>query len=213
MLVYHIFTTIQTKWQNHCFLYVLDGRLASNSPSWVSFLFESIMSENGLVTKFKLVILIFLCLVTDVPFVFCQKSTNLHTWTWRHIGEWIYRSTFFLTLALVRGEWLASCPCHFIPGERVPGTHWVGGWVDPRADLDNMEKWTFLTLAGLELWTLGRPASSQLLYWLRYAAVQMLTKWNSINFKSICSARQVYVILNYNKKKVITHNKNKRKGS
>jgi hypothetical protein len=22
------------------------------------------------------------------------------------------------------------------PGERAPGTHWIGGWVDPRVDLD-----------------------------------------------------------------------------
>jgi hypothetical protein len=24
----------------------------------------------------------------------------------------------------------------FTPGERTPGTHWTGGWVDPRAGLD-----------------------------------------------------------------------------
>jgi len=24
----------------------------------------------------------------------------------------------------------------FIPGERAPRTHWVGGWVGPRTDLD-----------------------------------------------------------------------------
>jgi hypothetical protein len=24
----------------------------------------------------------------------------------------------------------------FTPGERTPGTHWIGGWVDPRAGLD-----------------------------------------------------------------------------
>jgi hypothetical protein len=26
------------------------------------------------------------------------------------------------------------------PPERVPGTHWIGGWVDPRAGLDDVEK-------------------------------------------------------------------------
>jgi hypothetical protein len=26
----------------------------------------------------------------------------------------------FLTLALDRGEWSASCPCHFTPRERAP---------------------------------------------------------------------------------------------
>jgi len=24
----------------------------------------------------------------------------------------------------------------FTPRERAPGTHWIGGWVDPRAVLD-----------------------------------------------------------------------------
>jgi hypothetical protein len=35
------------------------------------------------------------------------------------------------------GEWSASCPGRFTPGERASGTHWIRGWVDPRADLDS----------------------------------------------------------------------------
>jgi hypothetical protein len=31
-------------------------------------------------------------------------------------------------------------PSTFTTGERAPGTHWMGVWVDPRAGLDNMEK-------------------------------------------------------------------------
>jgi hypothetical protein len=46
----------------------------------------------------------------------------------------------FLTSALGRGEWSASRPGRFTPGERAPGTHWIRGWVDPRASLDNLEK-------------------------------------------------------------------------
>jgi hypothetical protein len=41
-----------------------------------------------------------------------------------------------LTSALDGGEWSASRPSCFIPGERAPGIHWLGGWVDPRAGLD-----------------------------------------------------------------------------
>jgi hypothetical protein len=41
----------------------------------------------------------------------------------------------FLTSALDGGEWSASCPSHFIPGERAP-TNWIGGQVGPRASLD-----------------------------------------------------------------------------
>jgi len=38
------------------------------------------------------------------------------------------------------GKWLASCLGHFIPRERTPGTHWIGGWVGPRANLEAVEK-------------------------------------------------------------------------
>jgi hypothetical protein len=38
-----------------------------------------------------------------------------------------------LTSALVGGEWSASRPCRFNPGERAPGTNWIGGWVDPQS--------------------------------------------------------------------------------
>jgi hypothetical protein len=42
----------------------------------------------------------------------------------------------FLTSTPAGGEWPASRPGHFTPGESAPGTHWIGGWVDPRAGLD-----------------------------------------------------------------------------
>jgi hypothetical protein len=42
-------------------------------------------------------------------------------------------STHSLTSALDGGEWSASRPCHFTPGEKSPGSYWIGGWVDFRA--------------------------------------------------------------------------------
>jgi hypothetical protein len=48
----------------------------------------------------------------------------------------------FLTSALVGGEWSASRSGRFTPGE----SNWIGGWVDPRAGLDDVEKRKFLTL-------------------------------------------------------------------
>jgi hypothetical protein len=59
-------------------------------------------------------------------------------------------------------------PAALPPGERASATHWIRGWVDPRAGLDDMEKRKFLILPGLELRILGRPARSQSLYRLRY---------------------------------------------
>jgi hypothetical protein len=50
----------------------------------------------------------------------------------------------FLTSALVKGEWSASRPCHFNQGEKAPLTHQIGGWVDPRDGLDDIEESTFL---------------------------------------------------------------------
>jgi hypothetical protein len=69
----------------------------------------------------------------------------------------------FLTSALVLGEWSASRPGRCTTGE----SHWIGGWVGPRAGLDDVKR-TFLALPGLELQPLCRPARSQLLYRLCY---------------------------------------------
>jgi len=44
-----------------------------------------------------------------------------------------------LTSALDGGEWSASHPGRFTPRERAPGTHWIGGWVDPRNGLDAVD--------------------------------------------------------------------------
>jgi hypothetical protein len=38
-----------------------------------------------------------------------------------------------------------------LPSETSPGTHFIWGWVDPRASLDEMGKWKFFTLPGFEL--------------------------------------------------------------
>jgi hypothetical protein len=32
-----------------------------------------------------------------------------------------------------------------------PGSHWIGGWVNPRAGLDELEKIKLLILTGIEL--------------------------------------------------------------
>jgi hypothetical protein len=56
-----------------------------------------------------------------------------------------------VTWALIGGWRSASRPGRFTPVERAPSTHWIGGWVKPRADLDDVEKRNFLTLPGLEI--------------------------------------------------------------
>jgi hypothetical protein len=40
-----------------------------------------------------------------------------------------------LTLTLNGGEWSASHPCYFTPGEGSPGPHLIEGWLGPRVEL------------------------------------------------------------------------------
>jgi hypothetical protein len=65
---------------------------------------------------------------------------ELSTMPWRRMGEWMFVDYIFLTSALDEGELSASRPSRFTPGERAPGNHWIGGWVNPRAGLDDLEK-------------------------------------------------------------------------
>jgi hypothetical protein len=41
-----------------------------------------------------------------------------------------------------------SGPAALPPGERAPSAHWIGDWVGPRADLDDIEKYKLLILPG-----------------------------------------------------------------
>jgi hypothetical protein len=47
---------------------------------------------------------------------------------------------FILTSALDGGEWPASLPGRFTHREGASGTHWIGGWVSPRAVTDAVVK-------------------------------------------------------------------------
>jgi hypothetical protein len=72
-----------------------------------------------------------------------SKVFPVLNWAPRHegvLGEWMYSYTHSLTSALDGGEWSASRPGHFTSRERVAGTHWIGGWVGPRAVLDAVVK-------------------------------------------------------------------------
>jgi hypothetical protein len=51
-----------------------------------------------------------------------------------YTGVHIYLHTF-LNSILIGGEWSTSRLCRL-----TPGTHFIGGWVDPRAGLDDMKR-------------------------------------------------------------------------
>jgi hypothetical protein len=54
-------------------------------------------------------------------------------------GEWIYRSTFSSPRHLLEASGQLQALAAFPPGKNL-GTHWIGGWVDSRTDLDDIEK-------------------------------------------------------------------------
>jgi hypothetical protein len=84
-----------------------------------------------------------------------------------------------LTSAVAGDEWSASRP-----GPFTPGTHWIGGWVNPRAGVDDVGKSKFLTPPGLEIRPVGRPASSQSLYRLRYPGS---SQYDNVSFDNASS--------------------------
>jgi hypothetical protein len=98
-----------------------------------------------------------------------------------------------LTSALFGGEWSALRPGIFTLGERIPSTHWIGGWVGPRSRLDDMQK--NLSLPGLELRPFGRPAHSQSLY--RHATETSFRKLN----KMVCSVHVISIFHGRNYKR------------
>jgi hypothetical protein len=93
-------------------------------------------------------------------------------------GEVDVQIHIFLTSALVGGEWWASRSGRSTRGEKAHGTHWIGGWVGPRAGLDNVEKRKFLSLQVLELWPLDRPARSSSRYTDCAIAAPMLGEYS-----------------------------------
>jgi hypothetical protein len=74
---------------------------------------------------------------SKVTFSLCFNRAPRHEGV---LGEWRYSTTHSLTSAQVGGEWSASRPGRFTPRERAPDTHWIGGWVVPRAVLDTVVK-------------------------------------------------------------------------
>jgi hypothetical protein len=96
-------------------------------------------------------------------------KVKLSLWPWRCMGSGCI-DPHFLDLGTI-WRWVVNFtprPLYLPPGERSPSTHWMGGWVDLRDDLDDLETRKFLAIPGLELQPLGHPARSQSLYRLCY---------------------------------------------
>jgi hypothetical protein len=98
----------------------------------------------------------------------------------------------FLTSALVGVSGQLHAPTL---GERAPSTHWIGGWMGPRAGLDDVENRKYLILPGLTLQHLSCPARSQSLYQLSYTgstmslwpimSINIMYKYNVTDFMKV----------------------------
>jgi hypothetical protein len=91
--------------------------LSINTTKWISVLE---LCEGAGESDFELV-------MVKVKLSLCLNSSAV-----RHEDIWGSRGIAppFHTSALDGGEWSASRPCRFTNGERAPGTHWIGGWVE-----------------------------------------------------------------------------------
>jgi hypothetical protein len=135
-----------------------------NTPSWHG---AQLKHRNNFTLTFILHInsrgeargIFHLCLKVKVMSLCLTKHHAMKTY-------WEVEVYAFLTLALDGDEWSASRPGRFTPRERAPGTHWIGGWVGPRAILDRV-------MRGKISWesksrTPNHPARSPALYPLSY---------------------------------------------
>ena len=104
--------------------------------------------------------------------------------TWgRHIGG----VALLITSALNGGEWSTSHPSCFLTG-KDSSAHWKGGWVGPRACLDNIKKRKILTLPEVEPWIIQPVALS--LNWLLYLSFtkqQLLDKTGALYYACLLS--------------------------
>jgi hypothetical protein len=97
--------------------------------------FFAVVTRNCLLIICMYKVKLYLSLVNQVP-------NHEDVWGSTGIALW------FLTVALVLGEWPASRPCRFTPKETDPGTHWIGDWVVVRAGPDVLEKKTRTPISG-----------------------------------------------------------------
>jgi hypothetical protein len=77
-----------------------------------------------------------------------KSSRYLITTPWRRVGNRSITPRIRSLCVLYGSEWWAYCSDSFTHLERAPDTHWIGGWVSPRAGLDAEAKRIVLSPTG-----------------------------------------------------------------
>jgi hypothetical protein len=97
------------------------------------------------------------CLPTSedsLPVMLMLQIVKVSRYTpWMRLGGEEEKLLLILNLG-TRWGWVVSITPRprFTPGERTPGTHWTGGWVDPRAGLDaESRRKIFCPFRGLQI--------------------------------------------------------------
>jgi hypothetical protein len=91
---------------------------------------------------------------------------------WRRLGERRYSSYSYSTSALHGGEWSGSRPGRAWAPRKGPPVPIVqeAGWAPEPVWTQRLEEKSLSPLPGIEPRSPGRPARSQILYWLSYPA-------------------------------------------
>jgi hypothetical protein len=115
-------------------------------------------------------------------------------WTPPHegvLGGWRYSYTHSLTSTLDGGEWSASRHGRFTPRERALDTHWIGGWLGPRAGLDAVVR-RKISLPGLEPPIIQPVAQSCTTFIFKKINIRETGKWYSSSHTNCHWFRQMY---------------------
>jgi hypothetical protein len=99
------------------------------------------------------------------------------------IYGWVKVQIHALTSALDGGEWSAPGPGRFTPGEWASSSHWIAGWVGPRAGLDAEARRKILTPCRES--NPGGPARSlvTILTELRGSLINLSGEFNSVPYR------------------------------
>jgi hypothetical protein len=141
------------------------------------------------------------------------KLSLCFNWAPRHegvLGESRYSSTHTLTSAPDGGEWSALRPGRFTPRGRGPGTHWIGGWVGPRAVLDAVVKmkipsprresnprWCLIKYIIIKLWS--QSTSHDQCRWYRSDGSSLPFHKKQITNEPFCKKRKIVLCLKFHK--------------
>jgi hypothetical protein len=131
--------------------------------------FQRIAPENTILQNFtppppRLQVLLNTVSYTFSPYVaWTVKESNFGDFSDPRLS-----GTRSVYISALLGEWSASRPSSFTPGERAPGIYCTGGWLGPWAGRTIWRSKNDLSLPGIELQPLYRPSRSQSLYRLLY---------------------------------------------